>query len=137
MITHSTTSPLITSKRSTPFGRAVRVILSVAAWALLIVAVLLTTLLMGWILLGMVLLSSGPSASGVPVPTILLGLLVLTGLLAWLTARYFASWRRVGQTISLIVGLVLLVRHYRKVIEVNGAINIYLKKIQTDSIIAG
>ena len=57
-----------------------------AAWALLILVALVTTLLIGWGLLGVVLLGSEQYAAGTPVPVILLALLVLTGLLASLTA---------------------------------------------------
>lgn len=98
-----------TSKPSTRFGRAIIVLSGVAAWLLLILAGLLTALLLGWVVLGVLLLGSGPYAAGIPVPVILLALLALTGCLAWLTARYFASWRRVGQSTGLIVALVFFV----------------------------
>jgi CubicO group peptidase (beta-lactamase class C family) len=78
-------------------------------WAALLLAVLLTTLLSGWILLGIVLLGSGPSTAGQPVPAILAGIVAVTGGLVWLTARYLASWRRVGLAIGLILALVALV----------------------------
>lgn len=106
MTTTSRISELRTSKPSIRFGAA---ILGVAAWALLTPAVLITALLIGWVLLGVVLLGSGPDAAGTPVAGILLALLALTIGLAWLTARYFASWRRVGQSTGLIVALVFLV----------------------------
>ena len=109
MISTSSISKLTTSKQSTRFRRVISVILRAAAWALLTLAALVTTLLVGWVLLGVVLLGSEPNAGGTPIPVILLTLLVLTGLLAWLTARYFASWRRVGQTIGIMMGLVVLV----------------------------
>jgi hypothetical protein len=83
--------------------------LGVAAWSLLILAGLLTALLFAWVVLGVLLLGSGPYAAGIPVPVILLALVALTGCLAWLTARYFASWRRVGQSTGLIVALVFFV----------------------------
>ena len=95
---------LTTSKGSTKLGPAASIVLGVAAWALLILAGLFSMLLLGWILLGIILLGNGPSTNGVPVPEILIGLLALTGCLAWLTTRYFASWRRVG----LIIGLILV-----------------------------
>lgn len=106
MITTFKISARKTANRSIRFRHA---ILRLGAWTLLLLGGLLTALLIGWILLGVALLGSGPSAGGVPVPVILLALLVLTGLLAWLTARFIASWRRVGQVIGLIVVLVTLV----------------------------
>ena len=108
MITTSETSKLSPSQRSTRRGRAFRVGLEVTAWAALILAVLVTTILAGWVLLGVVLLGSGPAAGGAPVPVILLALVMLSGLLAWLTARHVASWRRVGEASGLIVVLVSL-----------------------------
>ena len=104
MTTTSKITKLASSKRSLRFEQ---IILSVAAWALFVLTILLTALLIGWALLGIVLL--GTVSGGTPVPVILLALLVLTSLLAWVTARFFASWRKIGQTIGLIFGLVFVV----------------------------
>ena len=109
MIAKSSISKLTTSKQPTRFRRLINVILSASAWAFLTLTALVMTLLIGWVLLGVVLLGSEPNAGGTPVPVILLAMLVLTSLLAWLTAQYLASWRRVGQAIGIIVGLVFLV----------------------------
>jgi CubicO group peptidase (beta-lactamase class C family) len=71
--------------------------------------VLLTALAAGWILLGVMLLGSGPSADADPPSAVVaLVLLALTGALAWLVARFFASARMVGLAIGSILVLLLV-----------------------------
>src|SRR6476661_2670566 len=78
------------SWRSTPWWRALRVILGIAAWALLMLSLLLSATVVGWIMLGVVLLGSGPAADVDTSPAVvLLALLALTGALAWVVARFF------------------------------------------------
>ncbi len=95
-------------KISRPLARFGRVISASASWALLILAVLVATLLIEWVALGVVLLGSGPAPAGRGLFVIVPGLLVLAGLLAWLIARNFASWRTVGQKTALVAGLMVL-----------------------------
>jgi CubicO group peptidase (beta-lactamase class C family) len=108
-----TTTPGISestaSKPTLQFGRLMTGILRVVAWALLILATFLTALFLGCVLLGVVLLGSAPATDAVPLPAILLALLALTCGLAWLVARYFASGRRVAQTVGVIAALVALI----------------------------
>jgi CubicO group peptidase (beta-lactamase class C family) len=80
----------------------------VGSWALLMLTLLLTALLVGWILLAVVLLGSGPSADAQPPPAVpLLVFLLITGGLAWLLVRFFASARlvalAVGSTLILLL----------------------------------
>jgi CubicO group peptidase (beta-lactamase class C family) len=71
--------------------------------------VLLTALGVGWILLGMVLLGAGPSAEAdPPAVVVVLVLLALTGALAWLVARFFASARTVGRVLGSTLVLLLV-----------------------------
>jgi CubicO group peptidase (beta-lactamase class C family) len=84
-----------------------------ASWAVLVVAVLVAALLLGWVLLGLVLLGHGPSTTGAPVlavlvPAVLVALLAGAGGLAWLIARYVASWRRVGLAVGLALAVVAI-----------------------------
>ena len=70
---------------------------------------LFTAYVVGTILLGLVLLGSGPSSdSDTPVTVIALVSLVITGALAWVIARFFASARTVLLAVSTSV-LVLLI----------------------------
>lgn len=88
-------------------GHGLRFFLAVVGWALLLITSLLTFVAAGWILLGILLLGAGPSADAEPPPGLLvLALVALSGVLAWLVARFFASARRV--TLVLVTMLVLL-----------------------------
>lgn len=105
----TTVSKPTTPWRSTQWWKAIRAILGVAAWALLMLALLLTATLVGWILLGVVLLGSGPSADAdLPLAVPLLALLAITGALAWLVARFFAPARIVGLAIGSTLVLLLV-----------------------------
>jgi len=73
---------------------------------LLILAVLLTGYFTGWVLLAAVLLRSGPTNE---IPPLLLVLLILTGCLAWLVARFIASRRSVLRVFGTILGLQLVI----------------------------
>jgi CubicO group peptidase (beta-lactamase class C family) len=91
------------------FGNALRVLLASVSWVLLIAMLLLTALAAGWILLGIVLLGAGPSADADPPPMLVAPVfLVITGALAWLVARFFASARMVGLAIGSILVLLLV-----------------------------
>lgn len=102
-------SPPTTSRFPLRFGNALRVLLASVSWILLMAAVLLTALGVGWILLGMVLLGAGPSADADPPPMVVaLVLLAVTGALAWVVARFFASARMVGLVIGSTLVLLLV-----------------------------
>mgnify|MGYP001255416241 FL=1 len=99
-----------TAARS-PFwlGDALRVVVASISWVLLMAMALLTALGVGWILLGMVLLGAGPSADADPPPVVAaLVLLAVTGALAWVVARFFASARTVGLVIGSTLVLLLV-----------------------------
>lgn len=101
---------LQTLLRSSPFGRALRAIVGVAAWGLLLFILLLTLLLAAWVLLAVVLLGSGPATdTDGPTLVVLAVLLALTGGLAWLVARYVAPARRVVWTVGSILALLLII----------------------------
>jgi hypothetical protein len=85
--------------------RATRATLGAVGWSLLILTVLLSGYLTGWVLLAAVLLGSAPTGE---VPPVLLVLLAVAGGLAWLVARYVASWRRVRQAGGVAFALVLI-----------------------------
>ena len=68
----------------------------------LFLILLIATLLLDWMILGFVLLGSGPSEDAQPVSEIFFGLLLLSGISAWLTARYISSWRSVWSMIFVI-----------------------------------
>ncbi|HEU5102851.1 MAG TPA: serine hydrolase [Roseiflexaceae bacterium] len=98
-----------TPLRSVWFGQTVHLILGVAGWALLMLFLLLTALGVGWILLGIVLLGSGPAADADPQPIVhALVLLAISGTLAWVVARFFASPRIVGLAVSSTLVLLLV-----------------------------
>jgi CubicO group peptidase (beta-lactamase class C family) len=64
-------------------------------------SLLLTAVILGWILLGLVLLGSGPRADAdAPTGVILLGLLAVTGGLAWVVAGFFTPARMVVLTLA-------------------------------------
>jgi CubicO group peptidase (beta-lactamase class C family) len=76
---------------------------------LFLASLLLTAFGVGWILLGIVLLGAGPSADAESAPLLIaLSLLALTGALAWLVARFFASARTVGLVTGSILVLLLV-----------------------------
>ena len=105
------TLPLPPTAAQSPLrlGDALRVLLAGVSWALLMAMVLLTALGVGWILLGMVLLGAGPAADADPPPLVVaLVLLVITGALAWVVARFFASARWVGFVIGSTLVLLLV-----------------------------
>lgn len=90
-------------------GNILRVVLVGVSWALLLIMVMLTALATGWILLGVVLLGAGPSADADLPPLVVAPvLLVITGALAWLVARFFASTRVVGGVLGAILLLLLV-----------------------------
>jgi CubicO group peptidase (beta-lactamase class C family) len=89
-----------------------RLLGAVACWAALLLEALATTLGLGQNLLGLVLLGRLPCpAPGTFAPPWLPNLVgfVVTAGLAWVTARYVASRRRVGWVIGTIVALVAIV----------------------------
>ena len=90
-------------------GNGLRVFLAFVSWALLLASLLLMALVIGWILLGMVLLGAGPSADAEPPPVVVaLVLLALSGALAWLVARFFASAQRVSLVLASMLILLLV-----------------------------
>jgi len=97
------------AEHQAPFRGALGAAGRVASCVLLVVAVLVTTLLLGWVVLGLALLGRGPSDDAQPVSTIIAALLAITGVSAWVTARYTASWQSIGAIIAAIVTLVILV----------------------------
>ena len=109
MKTVTLSSPSITTRPPLWFGNVLRVLLASISWALLLAMVLLTGLAIGWILLGAVLLGAGPSADA-DIPPLLVAavLLVITGALAWLVARFFASARTVSRVLGSILVLLLV-----------------------------
>ncbi len=78
-------------------------LVALASWAVLTLAVLLTVFLTGWIFLAIVLLGSGPAADlhAPPAVVVILALVSLTGGFAWLVARFAASPRTVGLAVVL------------------------------------
>jgi CubicO group peptidase (beta-lactamase class C family) len=101
-------SPPTRSVTSQWLGNVLRVLLASISWVLLLAMALLTALGAGWILLGIVLLGAGPSADADMPPLIVVPvLLALTGVLAWLVARFFASAQMVylalGSTLTLLL----------------------------------
>jgi CubicO group peptidase (beta-lactamase class C family) len=94
------------SKAFERIRRAIQATLGAIGWSLLILAVLLTGYFTGWVLLAALLLRSGPTGDIYPVLLVLVG---LSGGLAWLVARYIASWQRVCQAIGIAFALVLIV----------------------------
>ncbi len=88
---------------------ALQLIGAIACWVVLFLAVFLTAFLIGQILLGIVLLGSGPAPAVGSVPAMLAGLLAVTAGVAWLIARFVASWRSVGRVVGLFVGVLALV----------------------------
>ena len=97
-------SPPTTSRSPLWFGAILRVLVASVSWALLLAMFLLTALAFGWILLGLILLGAGPSADTDLPPLIVAPvLLALTGVLAWLVARFFASARVVGGVLVLLL----------------------------------
>jgi CubicO group peptidase (beta-lactamase class C family) len=93
------------SKAVERIRRGIRAALGATGWSLLILAVLLTGYFTGWVLLAAVWLRSGPTEDVYPVLSVLL---VLSGGLTWLIARYIAPWRRVGRAIGIAFALVLI-----------------------------
>lgn len=90
-------------------GAIMRVLLASVSWALLLAMFLLTVLALGWIVLGVVLLGAGPSADADLPPLVVAPvLLVITGTLAWLVARFFASARTVGRVLGALLILLLV-----------------------------
>jgi CubicO group peptidase (beta-lactamase class C family) len=91
------------------FRQSLRVLLAGVSWVLLLAMTLLTALGVGWILLGILLLGAGPSADAdLPPVIVALVLLAITGALAWLVARFFASARIVGLVLGAILVLLLV-----------------------------
>jgi CubicO group peptidase (beta-lactamase class C family) len=102
-------SPPATVRSPLWFKNILRVFLASVSWALLLATTLLTALGVGWILLGIVLLGAGPSADAEPPPVIVaLVLLAITGTLAWLVARFFASARIVALVLGSTLVLLLV-----------------------------
>lgn len=102
-------SPPTTARSPLWLRNVLRVLLASVSWALLLATTLLTALGVGWILLGIVLLGAGPSADADPPPLIVaLVLLAITGALAWLVARFFASARIVGLALGSTLVLLLV-----------------------------
>jgi CubicO group peptidase (beta-lactamase class C family) len=104
-----TVSRAMSAQRGSPAGNVVRAFGAGGLWISLLLATLLTTIAIGRVLLGVVLLGSGPSPEAGPLPAILGALLIVTAGLAWLTARFAASWRSVGRAVGLLVGGLALV----------------------------
>lgn len=99
-----------TSRSPLWFGAILRMLLASVSWALLLAMFLLTALAFGWIMLGVVLLGAGPSADA-DVPPLIVApiLLAVTGVLAWLVARFFASARTVGLVLGALLVLLFVV----------------------------
>jgi hypothetical protein len=108
-LTESRRARAASPQQGTTPGGVLHWLRAIVCWVAFLPAALLTTLFVGWVLLGMVLLGSGPSTAGAPVPAILVALLVGTIALAWLAARFAASWPSVGRAAGLLVALVALV----------------------------
>lgn len=103
-------SPTTSARFPLRLRRILRLLLAGVSWVLLLATALLTALGVGWILLGIVLLGAGPGADADPPPFIVaLGLLAITGGLAWLVARFFASTRMVGLVLGTMIVLLLVV----------------------------
>ncbi len=107
---HATMSPLRGAMQpakphmSLRAGPIVRRILAGVGWLSLVVAALFTSLLAGWLSLAIVVLRADLQwQQSAPVPLILAMLVAVTAGLAWLVARYVASWRAVGLTLALLV----------------------------------
>jgi CubicO group peptidase (beta-lactamase class C family) len=92
------------SKAFERISRVLKATLGAIGWCLLILTVLLTAYFIGWVLLAALLLRSGPTGDIYPILLILMG---LSCGLAWLVAKYVASWRRVRQAIAIAFALVL------------------------------
>lgn len=102
-------SPPTTTRTPLRLGRLFRICLASVSWALLLAMVLLTAFAAGWILLGLVLLGAGPSADADLPPLLVVPiLLAITGALAWLVARFFASARTVSRVLGAILILLLV-----------------------------
>jgi CubicO group peptidase (beta-lactamase class C family) len=109
MKTATLLSPPATVRSPLWFRNILRLFLASVSWALLLATTLLTALGIGWILLGVVLLGAGPSVDAEPSPVIAaLVLLVITGALAWLIARFFSSTRMVGLVLGSTFVLLLV-----------------------------
>jgi CubicO group peptidase (beta-lactamase class C family) len=96
------------SQQWTGFGRVKRafhIVRAIVSWTILILVVLLTAYFTGWVLLAALLLRSGPTGDIYPVLLVLVG---LSSGLAWLVAKYIASWQRVRQAIGSAFVLVLI-----------------------------
>lgn len=80
-------------------------VLRIATWVLLGTAILAGAFFLGWALLGVVLIRPGQivSPNFTEAALVALALLVLAGMLAWVAARYFASWKQVGLVVGPIV----------------------------------
>lgn len=83
-----------------------RTALTIAGWAALVATVLLTGYVLGWVVMTAIVLHGGPAGD---VPPILSVLLVFTVALAWLVARFVASWRSVLRVMAIILGIQIVI----------------------------
>ncbi len=103
-VTHASTINTQTG-HTTKLRNILYVIGAIFSWAFLMLATLLTGFLSGWVMLAVVYYKSLPQDK---VLYAWLVLLVLTCGLAWLVARFFASWRRVGWIVGSTLAILLV-----------------------------
>jgi CubicO group peptidase (beta-lactamase class C family) len=98
--------------------------LIVLGWGLFTSLLVFTGYILGWVVMTAIVLQSGPAGD---VPPILSVLLVLTGILAWLVARFLASWRSVLRVMAIVLGTQIVIGTVLTLSWPDGAV--YLARI--------